>query len=347
MQEIYFSVIVPVYNAEKYIERCIDNLMQQTYKNYEIILIDDGSEDSTGKICEKLEKLHFCIRYIPTTHSGVSRARNIGIRNAKGKYVLFVDVDDFIENEMLQELYALSSETNADVYFSNRHYVIRSGRKDIYTVFSVSGSLYREIYTPNQFLSVVACQNNNMPGSMGLIMVKRRFLLENKIMLDEDIAWSEDSDFCYKAFVYAGSIGVSEFCGYSWSNDNPQSSSMNISLEKVIGRMNVYKKWYEYFANNKEHHNLYNAVDAEVVAQKMLSNYCNYLIEYRRLKEKKNRNMVLKKLKSEKRMWKNSTDEKFKYYVHYGIRGGRVVTFLVDIMKDLGVSLQGKRAKNG
>lgn len=341
MQEIYFSVIVPVYNAEKYIERCIDNLMQQTYKNYEIILIDDGSEDSTGKICEKLEKLHFCIRYIPTTHSGVSRARNIGIRNAKGKYVLFVDVDDFIENEMLQELYALSSETNADVYFSNRHYVIRSGRKDIYTVFSGSKNELTNVFTPKQFLSIVAQRSNNIPGSTWLIIVRRDFLFSKHIFFDENIEWSEDSDFCYQAFVHAESIGVNEFCGYSWSNDNPQSSSRNISLKKVLGRMDVYKKWYEYFANSAK--GQYNVMDVEAVTQKMLSEYCIYLIEYRKLKVKSERKRILEKLKAEKVMWKKCKDEKFKYYVRYGVRGGRIATFLVDVAKDLCNSIREKR----
>lgn len=343
MQEIYFSVIIPVYNAEIFMESCIEKMMQQTCKDFEVILVNDGSKDSTGEICKKLEERYSNICSIQAVHGGVSRARNTGICNAKGKYVLFVDVDDFIEPEMLERLYRLSVKTEADVYFSNQHYVIRNGQKELYTVFSVDSSLQRELYTPEQFLHIVARQGNHMPGAICLIMAKREFLLENQISLDEKIAWSEDSDFCYKAFVHAKSIGINDFCGYSWSNDNPQSSSVNISVEKVLGRMNVYKKWYEFFTNDGNWGEKYDKADVKAVAQKMLSNYCNYLIEYRHLKDKEDRKKIQEKLKAERKVWKNCKDEKFKYYVRYGVRAGRIVTFLADATRDLYSSMTGKQ----
>jgi len=99
---IKFSIIIASYNGEKYIKNCISNLRKQSYQDYEIIFVDDGSLDNTEKIINKLNKGD--IRYYKIKHSGVSKARNYGISKVKGKYFLFVDVDDYIDENLLMEL---------------------------------------------------------------------------------------------------------------------------------------------------------------------------------------------------------------------------------------------------
>ena len=91
------SVIVPIYNVEKYIDRCIKSIVNQTYKNLEIILINDGSLDKSGQICDTWESKDNRIKVIHQMNSGVSVARNTGLENATGEYVTFVDSDDYIE----------------------------------------------------------------------------------------------------------------------------------------------------------------------------------------------------------------------------------------------------------
>ena len=98
------SVIVPIYNVEKYIKKCIDSIINQTYKNLEIILVNDGSPDECGKICDEYERIDSRIVVIHKENGGLSDARNAGLKVMHGKYVAFVDSDDWIEPEMYLSL---------------------------------------------------------------------------------------------------------------------------------------------------------------------------------------------------------------------------------------------------
>lgn len=109
------SVIVPVYNVEKYLEKCIESIIVQTYKKLEIIIINDGSTDRSGSICEEYAKKDFRIRYIIQKNSGLGRTRNRGIKEANGEYILFIDSDDYIECTMIERLYQNIVKSKADV----------------------------------------------------------------------------------------------------------------------------------------------------------------------------------------------------------------------------------------
>lgn len=109
------SIIVPVYNVEQYLEKCITTIINQTYKNLEIILVDDGSKDSSGKICDDFSKKDNRIKVIHKTNGGLSDARNHGLRIAKGDYIGFVDSDDYIAEDMFETLYNLMENNNSDI----------------------------------------------------------------------------------------------------------------------------------------------------------------------------------------------------------------------------------------
>ena len=109
------SVIVPIYNVEFYLRRCVDSILKQTYKNLEIILVDDGSEDSCGTICDAYARNDKRIIVIHKKNGGLSDARNAGLEIIKGKYVTFVDSDDWIEATYVERLYKLLIENNADL----------------------------------------------------------------------------------------------------------------------------------------------------------------------------------------------------------------------------------------
>lgn len=113
------SIIVPIYNAEKYIDRSLKSICNQTYPNLEIILVDDGSTDDSGKHCEEWAFKDSRIRTYHQKNSGVSVARNTGLTLASGEYVMFVDADDWIAKDMVQTLYALLKEHQADVSTCN------------------------------------------------------------------------------------------------------------------------------------------------------------------------------------------------------------------------------------
>jgi glycosyltransferase involved in cell wall biosynthesis len=113
------SIVVPIYNVEKYLSRCIESLIKQTYKNIEIILVNDESTDSSGDICESYALKDNRIKVIDRVNGGLSEARNTGIKNATGEYVLFVDSDDYIELNSVEVLINHTAKNNLDVLEGN------------------------------------------------------------------------------------------------------------------------------------------------------------------------------------------------------------------------------------
>lgn len=113
------TVVLPIYNVEKYLECCIKSVLKQTYKNIEIILVDDGSLDNCAQICDEYEKKDDRVKVIHKKNGGLSDARNEGIRNAKGKYICFIDSDDFIKENYIEVLYNLIKKYNANMAVGN------------------------------------------------------------------------------------------------------------------------------------------------------------------------------------------------------------------------------------
>lgn len=118
------SIIIPVYKVEEYLEKCIESVLKQTYTNLQIILVDDGSPDNCGKICDEYAKKDSRIEVIHKVNGGLSDARNVGIAKAKGKYIGFVDSDDYIKEDMYEILINLIKEYDADVSICNLYDVI-------------------------------------------------------------------------------------------------------------------------------------------------------------------------------------------------------------------------------
>ena len=113
------SVIVPVYNTEKYLPRCIDSILAQTFTDFELLLIDDGSTDNSGRICGEYALKDKRIKVVHKENGGVSRARNLGIDNAQGEYLSFIDSDDYIRPTMYSELIAIADKYNVDLVSSD------------------------------------------------------------------------------------------------------------------------------------------------------------------------------------------------------------------------------------
>jgi glycosyltransferase involved in cell wall biosynthesis len=122
MEPHKISVVVPIYKVEKFLKRCIDTIVNQTYKNLEVILVDDGSPDKCGKIAEDYGNLDSRIKVVHKKNGGLSDARNIGMQNVTGDFTLFVDSDDWLEKNMIEKMIHISIECNADVVQSAFYY---------------------------------------------------------------------------------------------------------------------------------------------------------------------------------------------------------------------------------
>lgn len=122
------SIIIPVYNVQKYLERCITSIINQTYNNIEIILVDDGSTDKSGKMCDEWMNKDDRIVTIHKENGGLSSARNTGMSKSNGKYLLFVDSDDYIDLNAVQTLVSTIESHNADIVICNRYHFFESGK---------------------------------------------------------------------------------------------------------------------------------------------------------------------------------------------------------------------------
>lgn len=109
------SVVVPIYNVERYLSQCVDSILQQTFVDFELILVDDGSTDNSFDICKKYERLDSRIKIVHQENEGLSSARNAGIDIASGRYIMFVDSDDFLLPGMIDELHSICTKYKADI----------------------------------------------------------------------------------------------------------------------------------------------------------------------------------------------------------------------------------------
>ena len=123
------SVIVPVYKAEAYLHKCVDSLLAQTMTDFEVLLIDDGSPDRSGAICDEYAAKDSRIRVFHKENGGVASARQVGIENVRGEYTIHADPDDWVEPTMLEELYAKAKEDDADMVICDYYINIKSRQK--------------------------------------------------------------------------------------------------------------------------------------------------------------------------------------------------------------------------
>lgn len=130
MYEPLISIIVPVYKVEKYIHRCIESVLHQTYTNWELILVDDGSPDSCGRICDEYAMYHDKIVVIHKINQGVGAARNTGLHRAEGEWIYFLDSDDFIKEDTLEKMITFSNEGFYDIVMAG-HSILKSSGKFI------------------------------------------------------------------------------------------------------------------------------------------------------------------------------------------------------------------------
>lgn len=127
--EDLISIVVPVYNVEKYLKKSIESILNQTYQNIEILLVDDGSTDSSGKICESFSKVDPRIRVFHKENGGLSDARNFGIEQMKGQYVAFIDSDDYISKDYVWKLYSSIKNNDSEVSICSFLLVDEKGEK--------------------------------------------------------------------------------------------------------------------------------------------------------------------------------------------------------------------------
>lgn len=185
-----YSIIIPIYNVEQYITKCIESVLNQTYTNYEIILVDDGSKDNSGNICDDFAKNNDFIKVIHKKNGGLSDARNVGLENSVGDYVIFLDSDDFwIDCHFLENISKLEGDIDLIIFNSFKCYdndYQRRPRFQIDKDFQKFDNIKKREYV---------VQNNIYKACAWDKVIKREILFDNSIffplnMLSEDMIWA-------------------------------------------------------------------------------------------------------------------------------------------------------------
>ena len=231
MQEAKVSVIVPVYNVEKYIDRCVSSILRQTYKNIEVILVDDGSPDNCGKIIDDYAKKDSRIKIIHQENAGLSMARNEAIKIATGEYFCFVDSDDYLDDNQIQRLIELLYDYNADI--SMTHFCYFSGdkvsRSDIKDKAGNTG-------LGSDTTDIVELSNIDCIRNMHMVTDELYVVMWGKLFkreLFDEIFFPagricEDLAILYKIYDRAKSVVYSKEVLYFYFKDNANSVTFSI-----------------------------------------------------------------------------------------------------------------------
>ena len=193
------SIIIPVFNTEKKLVDCLESVRNQSYKNFEVILIDDGSSDSSGEICDNYSKKDNRFRVNHCKNSGVSRARNIGIDISKGDYIIFVDSDDKVKSNMLEDMVYNLEQYNSDVVISGLTFV--DGENIIKEINpNIKGTIGLDIW------EYISKDNTGLFGYVPNKLYKSDIIKKHNIRFDEKKKIQEDLDFALSAYSYCNSF---------------------------------------------------------------------------------------------------------------------------------------------
>ncbi|WP_455683144.1 glycosyltransferase family 2 protein [Thomasclavelia sp.] len=214
MKNIDVSFIIPIYNVFDYLPRCLDSIIKQKNIRKEIILVNDGSKDNSLKICLEYADKYPFIKVINKKNEGVSVARNIGLQQADGKYVCFMDGDDFYCEDFAEKFVKLCEENNLDII--RGLYNIYDEEKDLIIKNDKIVPYNENILSGENFL-LLSINNNLNEVVPWLGLFKRKYLLENNIFFPEGIAYEEDQLFFLKALLYKkNKVMQTERCFYTY-----------------------------------------------------------------------------------------------------------------------------------
>ena len=227
------SVIIPVYNAVKYIQKCVESIQKQTFQDWELILVDDGSKDGSASLCDKLAGMDHRIRVIHQKNQGVSGARNTGIEAAIGEYIMFVDADDWIESNLCEQL--MSGISNADLAIAGFYHLMPSGKKkNVFTCNScyISLKVQLAVFFDNLYLK-------NFINSPCSKLYKRDIIGIQRF--DKSVALGEDLLFNLEYLQECNTIFIIPFAGYNYNRMNEHSATRKFRESDISQVINLYQ----------------------------------------------------------------------------------------------------------
>lgn len=217
---IKVSIVIPVYNVEEYLPKGIASVQNQTLKDIEIILVNDGSADRSLDLCRKYAEKDIRIKVIDKPNGGVSTARNAGIEASIGEYIGFIDPDDWVEPEMFENMYNKAVEIKADACMCN--YLRNTEGKAVPIPLGINHDLTsREAIVNELIAGIISCPGLDsgaapIMGNVWRCLFKRQLINSNNIRFIEGLSFMEDAVFCIQAFSKCGRIAIDEGYYYNY-----------------------------------------------------------------------------------------------------------------------------------
>lgn len=306
--KVDISIIVPVYNTEKYLKKCIDSLVNQTKENIEIILINDGSTDESEKIIKSYKDKR--IKYFKNQNSGIGKTRNFGIEKSSGKYLMFIDSDDYISNNCCEKLYEKIEREKADIVVTD-YYKDINGKIEYFKLEDFKSSSIEENTCLLYLINTGPCNK----------LYKRSLVIECGAKFNEQYKY-EDTTFVMKCIKYAKKIcKINEAYSYYCIHGKSETTTRD---EKVFDILEILKIVRGYYSDDTKYKKAIDIFTMDIIT--------NYTIQQRYQKNKKIRNKFIDDCFDF--MKKNIKDYKSKiYYRNKGflrrkIESNRVLTKL-------------------
>lgn len=249
---IHLSIIMPIYNTGKYLHKCIDSILSQTLTDFELILVDDGSIDESGTICDKYASQDDRIKVIHKENEGVSIARNTGLKIAQGEYIGFIDSDDWIEPDMYEKLYNLALKNSCDIVMCDTvtKYDDKPDEEDTITQLPEDVLLMKEQISPKLLCEIA--------GSACRCIYRRQILINNNVLFPKNIPLSEDRIFNILAMGYANAVYYTKNPFYNrYVRKGSAVSKYHINMCSIIDKVrNGYMEAIEMAWNDRSEYKL-------------------------------------------------------------------------------------------
>lgn len=232
------SIIVPVYNASKYLRECINSISKQSYRNIEILLVDDGSSDNSLRICNELSEFDNRIKVLAKKNGGASSARNFGIDAATGEWIAFVDSDDLIQPFYIEHLLNAVKESDVDFVVSGIQYwnVKTNERQNL--------SYKRSYLIADKTIEAITKNKIHLNGGPVSKLYKASIVKDNNIYFNENMSFAEDCDFMLRYFSHIRSIAFIENSDYVYRLTPNSLSHRQLSYETELYCLNEMVKRY-------------------------------------------------------------------------------------------------------
>lgn len=261
------SIIVPVFNAEKFLKSCLDSIISQTYENWEAILIDDGSTDKSFEICKEYAEKDLRFSLVHQENKGVSGARNQGIKQAKGKYITFIDSDDKVSDNYLAHLYSLVSKDNVCLACCS---FAKEKECDTLKLVSKRKNAYKSLFDVK----------SGVQGYIGGKILCADIVKDNNLLFDEDKKLCEDLLFLYDYFSFCDENCDAYVSGKGLYVYNPHESSalgsITYNKEKILDWVKLLDV-YDIISSRTDDKSLKRVIKLNKVMQTV--NFCRILIK--------------------------------------------------------------------